>query len=54
MTSSMATHFNHGLCLGNSYAQIGHTVLLESISIAQEGHSIVFFPMGKYTRYQEQ
>ncbi len=49
MINNNATHFIHGLCLGNSYSQIGHTVLFASISIAHDGHSIFFFPIFKYT-----
>ena len=36
-----AIHFRAPL-LGNSYPQIGHSLLLASISMAQEGHSFLF------------
>jgi hypothetical protein len=37
-----AAHLNAGLNEGNSYPQIGHSLLAASISIAQDGHSLVF------------
>lgn len=42
ITSKIAVQAIQGLRCGNSNLQIGHTVDLESISIAQEGHSLVF------------
>jgi hypothetical protein len=36
----------HGERLGNSNWQIGQTVALSSISIAQDGHSFVFKSIG--------
>ncbi len=38
----MAIHFNDWGGPANSYWQIGHTLLRASISIAQDGHSLVF------------
>jgi hypothetical protein len=45
MTRKTAIHIIHGARLGNSNWQMGQILDLESISIAQEGHSLVF--MGK-------
>ncbi len=42
MTSKIAVQAIQGFRCGNSNLQIGHTEALESISIAQEGHSLVF------------
>lgn len=42
MTSKVAVQAIHDFRCGNSNLHIGHTVDLESISIAQEGHSLVF------------
>lgn len=42
ITRKMAIHVIQGERLGNSNLQIGQTLALESIPIAQEGHSLVF------------
>ncbi len=42
ITRKMAIHVIQGERLGNSNLQIGQILALESISIAQEGHSLVF------------
>ena len=41
-TSNSATHLIQGLMTVNSYPQIGHSLLLASIFMAQEGHSFSF------------
>ncbi|MBX2947265.1 MAG: hypothetical protein KF725_15660 [Cyclobacteriaceae bacterium] len=38
----MANQIHNGFLCGNSYPQIGHALLFESISIAHDGHSIFF------------
>lgn len=42
ITRNMAIHVIQGERFGNSNLQIGQTLALVSISIAQEGHSLVF------------
>lgn len=42
ITKKMAIHVIHGDRFGNSNLQMGQMVALSSISIAQEGHSLVF------------
>jgi len=45
ITNSIATHFMPVLYMANSYPQMGQTLLLGSISIAQDGHSFVFIEL---------
>jgi hypothetical protein len=42
----MITHFSSGLAWVNSYPQTGQTLLWESTSIAQEGHSFFDTALG--------
>jgi hypothetical protein len=46
ITKKMAIHVIHGDRFGNSNLQMGQMVALLSISIAQEGHSMVFTALG--------
>jgi hypothetical protein len=42
ITRKIAIHVIQEARFGNSNLQMGHTAALESISMAQEGHSLVF------------
>lgn len=44
--SRMASHFTQGLKVENLYPQIGHSLLLSSIIMAHDGHSIFFIAFG--------